>query len=72
MSDLDYYFALQEYFSWGNTVSKNIGIIGYQNHAFGIGSATKDMSICLEEQSFGVEKFEYEEFKEWRSSHAKN
>ena len=47
-----------------NIVSKNIGIIGYQNHAFGIGSATKDMSICLEEQSFGVEKFAYEEFKE--------
>jgi glycosyltransferase involved in cell wall biosynthesis len=64
MADLDYYFALQEYFSWGNIVSKNIGIIGYQNHAFGIGSATKDMSICLEEQSFGVEKFVYEEFKE--------
>ena len=64
MSELDYYFALQEYFSWGNIVSKNIGIIGYQNHVFGIGSATKDMSICLEEQSFGVEKFVYEEFKE--------
>lgn len=45
-------------------MTKNIGIIGYQNHVFGIGSATKDMSTCLEEQSFGVENIANEEFKE--------
>lgn len=55
---------MKEYFSWGNIVSKNIGLIGYQNHAFGIGSATGDMSTCLEEQSFKVEKYAYEDFKE--------
>ena len=64
LSELYYYFTLKEYFSWGNLISKNIGIIGYQNHAFGIGSATGDMSICLEEQSFRVEKYAYEDFKE--------
>ena len=45
-----------------NLRKKNIGIVGHWTHAFGVGSATREMSRRTEGELFNVTKYDYEYF----------
>ena len=47
-----------------NLQKKNIGIVGHWTHAFGVGSATREMGRKVEGELFNVSKYDYEYFKE--------